>query len=351
MQSQARVFASLILSLITCDTFSNQTAAQTKEFCAKPWSTLDSGVKQQIDDMTKSVINEIGPGKTAIQLWDTRTIPYYVDSGLPKAVVERIKTAAGIMNDDTMIRFVKCKAEVAHEKEVKGFIYIGKFGDFCKDAKDAAACSRGEGMQSKSTVSGLFGGEKDLPAEQELAKYGARVGLKDDNNEYVILHEFIHRLGFAHQHQSPYAGHFITKVDEKDQQCTAATADYKSVYWIPYYDPASVMHYPLASCGIMQLDCQKGKSKYGHTELTSCKVDEVIKDRSPCFYAPDSIKGDQCFKRPAELEGVLYSPSDFGQRLCMSMLDQAWILSRYFPIKQDTYGIEGLIKKGICEAD
>src|SRR5262245_59059077 len=334
--------------------------AQTKEFCAKPWAALTPGDKKTLDDITSAIISERGRVGTPIKLWDTRTIPYYVDSHISANLIVTIKKATKILADRTLIRFVKCNKEVAQEKDVKGFVYIGRFEDIPCDP-GSAACNKGMGMKAKGALSSLPG-DHNVPrnSEKDIMKNGALIGLKESNGEYKIVHELIHRLGFAHQQQSPYAGESFKKIDRSDRQCATITNEYSHVYWIPYYDPASVMHYGLGSCGKMELDCKVGAQRAaGRWTLDYCKVDEVIKAGTPCLYASPGVTGDQCFRRPAELVGgsqysdprVRYSDNDFGQEQCLSMLDQALILSRYFPVEKDNYHIDDLITQGVCEAD
>jgi hypothetical protein len=255
---------------------------ETTGFCAKPWANLTADEKGAIDRITSTVINEVGLIKTSIMLWDTRTIPYYVDSSLSKALIANIKEATKLLADYTLVRFRKCKKEVLAQNSVRGFVYIGKFADFCTSAE---ACSYGKGMQVKTSINAAVKDESPN-SEKQLAKQAAPIGLKESNTKYVILHELIHRLGFAHQHQSPYANSFFAKVNDKDDQCAANTAYYKNVYWIPYYDPASIMHYQLINCKI-ELVC-KVSPPYtaGRQKLPECKIDNLIKDRLPCRNVP-----------------------------------------------------------------
>jgi len=209
-------------------------------------------------------------------------------------------------------------------------------------------------MQKKGTVTGINKtGSQPIASDEDLAKRAARIGLKENNTEGDIIHEMIHRLGFGHQQQNPFAGKFYSALEASNEQCLSKSREYQHVYWISYYDPASIMHYQLSSCSGMRLDCKVVPTRAaGRSKLESCEIDELIRERSPCFYAPSGVKGDKCFQRPAELlGGERYSDNDFGQAQCMSMLDQAWVLSRYFPVKQDTYAVEELVKKGICEAE
>lgn len=96
----------------------------------------------------------------------------------------------------------------------------------------------------------------------------------------------------------------------------------------------------------MELDCDPIEIPGTKTRYKlRCKVDSVISE-FVCLHKPQS-KGDKCFLRPAELRGgaklnppqVTYSENDFGKQRCLSMLDQAWVLSRYFPVERDTYKI------------
>jgi hypothetical protein len=116
------------------------------------------------------------------------------------------------------------------------------------------------------------------------------------------------------------------------------------------------MHYDLRKCGGMQLACKQTPPKYGWSNLYDCTVDKIIEEQISCIYAPMEGNQQKCFLRPAKLhesQGFLtYSDNNFGQRECLSMLDQALILSRYSvaTIKKDAYGIDSLVSRGICEA-
>ncbi|MEQ1955029.1 M12 family metallopeptidase [Mesorhizobium yinganensis] len=308
-------------------------------------NTLSPLEKEKIYDLISESATDGLTG--TIQLWDTLTIPYISDPGLSDDLKKRFKQAAKEIYDKTEVRLVSCNQDAIKKKSVRAFMYLGKFSDFCKEP--GAACSKGIGMKLKTGLDKLS--KPDEEAEKAFAASGAPMGFKESNNVMVIAHEFLHRLGLAHQHQSPYANKFI-KVDQSDKDNCAPNG----IYWLPYYDPASVMHYGLQECNKMELDCESSP-KGGNRYNLKCKaIDEQI-SKYVCLYGTQS-SGNKCFQRPEELLGgpklgpaIRYSDNKFGQRECLSMLDQAWLLSRYAIVEKDEYGLEKMIADGLCEAN
>lgn len=320
-------------------------AAAEKSYCAKPWSELTPAQKGILDDITKTVLTQVALPGSPIQSWETRAIPYYVESSTPADLQARIKNVAKAVADRTLVRLVKCDARVIDEPKVRGFIYFGKHSDICKkDPKEpeSAACAN-IGFQPKKPTK-VGDKKKDDPLDEaKLSGLGTRIGLKTNNTEGEIMHEIIHALGFRHQHQNPFFSRYGSK-GVAGRNC----ADINNGMWIEYYDPASIMHYPLTTCKVI-LDCEEGKEEHTWTPLKTCKVDAVIDAGSPCIYG--NSKGASCFVRPKKVHKVLptYDANDFGQHQCMSMLDQALILSRYFPIKKDVWDLKALGDSGVCE--
>ena len=265
--------------------FARSDPPENTAFCAKPY---EGDVKSRIDDNINKVAADTSGRPSIIKLWETRTITYYVDSGLSTHLIAKIKKATNILAKDASIHFIKCKGGILDEKNVPGFVYIGKFSDFCpvetEEGIKAAACSKGLGIRKKGTASGLPVTDNSPSLEKQLAKRGAPIGLNEDNTEFVILHELIHRLSFEHQHQSPYASAYFQISGNQGDQCKTAVPSYDN-NWVSEYDPASIMHYQLKACKGIELDCSKGPDKYGHIPLKQCKIDDVILKGTPCFYA------------------------------------------------------------------
>src|SRR5712691_3857688 len=107
MLTLARILIGSIVGLSCVLTPPQSVRAQTTQFCAKPWATLTIEEKKKLDEITSTIIDQPGLVKTPKQLWDTRTIPYYVDSGLSPDLIAKIKKAAKILAERTLIRFVK----------------------------------------------------------------------------------------------------------------------------------------------------------------------------------------------------------------------------------------------------
>jgi hypothetical protein len=355
---------SMAICLLAPATALAQAGADPAPFCAKNWDDLTTVEKDKIVELSEFTASFPGLKKNPIQIWDTRMIPYVFDPKVPDEMRSRIKSATKALSDKTLIRFVECDRAVLKKTSVKAFVYITDLNDACPLMKDKGPGCSTLGIKKKEVVGGLPAVFQTTD-EGKIKKNASKIGLRL-NDEVIdkkkmlradvgtVIHEFIHRLGFAHQHQSPFTTLYFSKIDQGDQ-CGRRHPAYEYTYWIPYYDPASIMHYPIASCGGMELDCIATPVERGaQTHMLKCKVDNPI-DEYVCGPSTKK-KGKDCFVRPPYMTlnkdtdppTVKYHGNQFGQRQCVSMMDQAWLLSQYFPVEKDTYGLEA---SGLCKAN
>ena len=107
------------------------------------------------------------------------------------------------------------------------------------------------------------------------------------HEEYLIVHEFLHALGFEHEHQREGAKKHLDKnleeLNEVIQEDMIEKSSYKPM---TPYDPYSIMHYPLTD-DVMQ---QKGEetAQYGKLaeDLPNKKMSELDKVALNMMYPP-----------------------------------------------------------------
>ena len=268
----------IFVTVVLAFSFPNRAIAQ-KAFCEKDWP---------LQGADKIAFEKFTTGETAgfTVEWPTRTIPYYVDHELPQWVIDKIKLAARILRAKTSLKLVKCNRNIAAAPGVQGFLYIGKLWNFCEKAEgEAIGCSKGVGMKKVQLPNGLpkeqggigaqvgggigaqVGSGIDATSEDSMKNTGSPIGLDFKNidretkqyslNEYIIIHELIHRLGFMHQQQNPSANN--KQIFNNNNWSDPSTCGPVSAPWLSgIYDPASIMHYSLSACGGIDLKCTPG---------------------------------------------------------------------------------------------
>ena len=140
-----------------------------------------------------------------------------------------------------------------------------------------------------------------------------------------IVHEFTHAIGLNHAHQNPEATNYLEKATKNRDQCDVEPRGW---HWLKQYDPASIMHYSLGSCGF--------KLKKSTTNPKVDEIDSLVNSSEICGY--NSEKGKGCFDKKTQ----------FRNRECMSFVDQAWIYSAYKLIEKDTFKLQRFINNKQC---
>lgn len=329
----------------------NVYAAQPN-FCADNYAGLEQAPakKSKLDKMIEQVKDA---DNKSILRWPTRWIPYVLDPELKnEAVASEIKESTNLIGAATTIRFVRCEPEAAKNDKVDGFVVVKmrKEGDEICPAMAGACADTGYRPKNKpGSVKEDTQGQSDALAT--LRTQGTSVIVTPKVDRYKIAHELLHVLGFKHAHQYAGAAAYVSILSNDASNCTAYPTNRMLP---PTYDPASIMHYELGTFCQMQLKCEKlGKVVGNSTELKECAVDKVVAERVPCLYADEKIVGSKCFARPAKRfsgSGTPgYGSSDFGQRKCLSMIDQAWVQAWYGAQPKDAFGIGELANSGVCD--
>lgn len=316
----------------------------SKPYCAKALSSTDADVLKKL----------ASTGSSGSNLWPTRSIPIVLHETLPKDAKDALMSAAKHIETISNVRFYLCDGDaVVSAPKIEGFMVAASFEVVqCSDEKDGgniAGCTKGLGMRKKAKV-------ELSKTDDKALKLGLKWAVKvpGTNVAATAVHELLHMLGMRHGHQNPAAQDSIAMApDPKDKlaasNCTfdqlgIAASDGITAQWLTRYDPASVMHYGLGSkgsfCNITIAGCKlKATGTTGSEFISDCNVDKVIDSGDPCA---NKSSGKDCFKRPTILfQKKDYGSSDFGQRSCASVLDQAWLVSAYPETKAlDAFGLK-----------
>lgn len=311
-----------------------------KAYCAKPLP---------LSDADNDAINQLTATGTGDQrLWKTRTIPVVLDSSLSEAGKKLLATAAKHISAMSNVTFYVCSADVAlSDDQIKGFVAAASFtAAKCPDAIGILGCTKETGFLEK-TRQALQKGDNKILSE------GLPWAVRYPDDAGTAVHELLHSLGMKHAQQSPAAAQYLAVApDEGSLAATNCAFDgpKAGVHWIGQYDPASIMHYDIGQnkpiCHITMADCTRTKNG-GLEQLSKCKIDPLIDKGDPCRYKAGDGKpktGTKCFKRPTVLiQGTAYGGSDFelSKKTCISVLDQAWLLSAYpLTTTEDLFGLK-----------
>ena len=348
------VILSLLGVLLFCSISAHSGEKTESEYCSEPYSSLSPEEKKVLDETS---INTVNAGKLS-NLWETNVIPVIFHPDLKDDIKKAMQVALNKISevsgppltedfDGTRpvvgFHFYECTHDTLKEnQEIRAYISIMPATHFYAPKKkicpeDNEGCVRGMGFQRRRTNSNVYLNSVIL-------------GLKS-NKVGTSIHEILHALGLDHAHQSPVKEREIsidvgmipkpgTGANQKDKDkyenrlynCNSRTG-----YWIPNYDPASIMHYNIGvgKCNLQLKGCEATKTPVPNYEkIHNCTIEKVIKEGNVCNHTNSGT--NECFKLPEKQQinvklgtgkGILYSETDFGQDNCLSKMDQRWLYS------------------------
>jgi hypothetical protein len=325
-----------------------------KPFCAKPIAALNPEELKVLNGLSAKS-NAISG--TMVNLWPTRSIPVVFHSSLNNRAKETFNAVAKHLREIGGVALFECDADlVAVDKKIEGYVVVAE--KKTAGCSGITACSKGLGFLKKTIRNGLN-------SEDRLLSFGRPIGLILPSNadqakatEVEVLHEFLHRLGALHQHQSPFATDFIASGGDK-VNCQSDNRDMPQAAWTKDYDPGSVMHYHVGrsfDCEIELKGCKEAQGKFPKV-ISSCNLDKYLAEGRVCAYkgtGATPIPGDKCFKVPRKLFGPEnYGASDYDMgepngKACLSVLDQAWLRAAYGDKNADAFELNTHVPAGKC---
>jgi hypothetical protein len=315
-------------------------------FCAKPFDQLNAQQQKLLVDVPSN-------RKAAAfvpKLWTTKVIPVLLhtsvegNAALKKAVTNVLK----YMNSMSPAKFAVCTTDtLMSRRQIKSAIIIaGLDSSYCPEG--AGGCTAPIGMTERPKKSIKLNKAKsdkswDLGPEVRLIYNSPKF------SEGTIVHELMHALGMLHAFDTPPADKMIEYTPAKAKKLSDPAAS----YYLSTYDPGSVTNYTFYQPGALNIrykNCKEEKKPH-QLVLKNCAIDPVLKGEQLCLY-----QGKGCFIRseayPTDATGVYIGFE--GLQMCMSVLDQAWLVSALSiakegkPAGDDDFKIKDLIPGGGC---
>jgi hypothetical protein len=325
------LIASFCIGFFATEGYSQDKPDRTDGWCAKYETerSTDEESKFQLLLKNTNILKMTGT------IWPTKTIPYVVDPILSgnARTLERIKNSAIEIRKLTGVNLVSCKFEaIKSVPEISGFIVFTdtETVDCPRGSDGARRCCTSPASYKPRTHSILIGNV--VFAHKE---FGVQVGV-DTCQIGSTMHEVMHALGLQHQQEHPDASNYIDSIKPEDSNgCRPSAND----TWTSQYDPASIMHYRIGTkeCDL-QLKCTKRNGPPG--DDLSCEVDRVLASKTLCGYRTST--SNACVTRT----GKLLKPN--GNRGCLSVFDQVWLIEAYKDKESDKFGLQSLIDDGRC---
>jgi hypothetical protein len=315
------------------------------KFCAKPFDQLSAQEQKLLVDVPKRKSAAFLP-----KLWTTKVIPVHLHSSVEgnAALKQAVTNALKYMNTMSPAKFAVCTSDtLASHREIKSAIIIaGLDSSYCADK--ASGCTAPMGMVERPPKSFKL----NKPKSDKSWDLGPEVRLISGNSSFTegtIVHELLHALGMQHVFETPPAVKMIEYTPVKGNKLSDPAAS----YYLSTYDPGSVTNYTFYQPGSGNIRYQgcKEEKKPHQLGLENCAIDPVINGDQVCLY-----QGKGCFTRapiyPTDASGVYIGFE--GLQMCMSVLDQAWLVSALSiakdgkPAGDDDFKIKSLIPSGGC---
>jgi len=296
-------------------------------FCAKQWPL--SAADQIV--LSKTASKVLDPGRIKTRMWPTRMIPFAVDPNVQQQDGGKLYTgvleATKHINKYTNLTLVECPLQLVEKtNSIKSYIYVSRSDLWC----DGGCCARHVGYRPKFKWGFLTVGR----ARDEIAR-GSVIGIGSElchpnsprgDQTGGIIHELLHAIGLNHAHQNPVSRTYLSEATRLGSQCDVEKTGW---HWMNQYDPSSIMHYTLRTCG---MTLKKSASNQKTDEL-----DNLISTGEICGY--NNVSGPNCFRK-----------NQFDTNKCVSFTDQAWLYAGYKDVELDGFKLQPLIDSGQCKA-